>query len=99
MVQKQAIISLWRRGESLRATVTKFVREYEQSQQADENERRRVKGMRKQCLNAMDIHPELLNKDSANRWVLLCLWSLLNGEDNLSIRTLALSYPIPVDGI
>lgn len=113
MVQKQDIISLWRRGKSLRAiakelhlnraTVTKFVREYEQSQQAEdpkaalddvlttkpsynqkrvrparvlkeditteidkwlaENERRRAKGMRKQCLNAMDIHRELLNKD------------------------------------
>ena len=113
MVQKQDIISLWRRGKSLRAiakelklnraTVTKFVREYEQSQQAEdpksalddvltskpsynqkrvrqarvlkddvtteidkwlaENERRRAKGMRKQCLNAMEIHRELLNKD------------------------------------
>lgn len=113
MVQKHDIISLWRQGKSLRAiakelklnraTVTKFVREYESTHQAEnpssaledvlvtkpaynqvrvrparvlteeitneidkwlvENDRRRSKGMRKQCLNAKDIHRELLEKD------------------------------------
>ena len=136
MVQKQDIISLWRRGKSLRAiakelnlnraTVTKFVREYEQSQQAEdpkaaldevlttkpsykqkrvrparvlkedvtteidkwlaENERRRAKGMRKQCLNAMDIHRELLNKDLVVSYSSVCKYITRVKEEAKSPR-------------
>lgn len=122
MVDKQSIIFLYRRGgQSLReisktlnlhrATVTKVIREYEESLKADnpdaaldtvlttlpeyksndrparvvkgevaseidkwlaENERRRMKGMRKQCLNAKDIHRQLLEKDMVVSYSSVC---------------------------
>ena len=122
MVDKQSIIFLYRRGgQSLReisktlnlhrATVTKVIREYEESLKADnpdaaldtvlttlpeyksndrparvvkgevateidkwlaENERRRMKGMRKQCLNAKDIHRQLLEKDLVVSYSSVC---------------------------
>lgn len=122
MVDKQSIIFLYRRGcQSLReisktlnlhrATVTKVIREYEESLKADnpdaaldtvlttlpgyksndrparvvkgevateidkwlaENERRRMKGMRKQCLNAKDIHRQLLEKDLVASYSSVC---------------------------
>lgn len=95
-----------------RATVTKVVREFEASQQAEdpgaalddvlatkpsykqrkdrppcvlkdevtgeidrwlaEKERRRSKGMRKQCLNAREIHRELLKKDITVSYSSVC---------------------------
>lgn len=122
MVQKEDILTLHRRGVSLRAiakelhvnraTVTKYVREEEQAQEADnpadalddvlaskpaynqkkerpprvlkdevvveidrwlaENERRRSKGIKKQCLNAKEIHRELLSKDLVVSYSSVC---------------------------
>ena len=122
MVQKEDILTLHRRGMSLRAiakelrvnraTVTKYVREEERAVASDdseaalnqvlasepiynqksirpprvlkgevsreidrwlaENERRRSKGMKKQCLNAMEIHRELISKDLVVSYSSVC---------------------------
>lgn len=122
MVQKQDILTLYRRGVSLRAiakelhvnraTVTKYVREEEQAHASEdpeaaldevlasrpaynqrkerparvlkgevtleidrwlaENDRRRSKGIKKQCLNAKEIHRELLSKDLVVSYSSVC---------------------------
>lgn len=122
MLNKHDIISMYRReGRSLRdiaktlhlhrATVTKVIREYEASLNAEnpqesltevlitepayhsrsrpartltkevtdeidrwlaENDRRRSKGMRKQCLNAKEIHRQLLDKDIVVSYSSVC---------------------------
>lgn len=51
-----------------------------------ENERRRNKGMRKQCLNAKEIHRELLNKDLIVSYSSVCKYIAKVKEESKSPR-------------